>query len=355
MTLIDWFLDRQLSRFVKHGALTIVCASGRSLTYGDGSGERVIARFTSKSWQRRVLLNPALRLGEAYMEGGLVMHQGSIAEFIDLLYQNVLDSGLYRWVFRFDWLRGLLLGLLNSNSEVQAKRNVGHHYDLDSRLFGWFLDADRQYSCAYYESPTMSLDEAQLAKKRHIAAKLLLKPGQRVLEIGSGYGGLALYLAEQADVNVLGVTLSKEQLAFARARVTEKGLQAKVDFSFQDYRHIAGRFERIVSIAMFEQVGKRYRDPFLRKCFDLLADDGIMLLHTIGRLGRIDRAPYFNPWVLKYIFPGAYVPSLPELVRAIERSASRFAISRCCACTMQKLCGPGAKDSCRNAISAGNL
>ena len=196
-------------------------------------------------------------------------------------------------------------------------RNVAHHYDLDRRLYSLFLDADRQYSCAYFEHPEQSLDDAQLAKKRHLAAKLLVNPGARVLDIGSGWGGLGLYLAETCGAHVTGVTLSDEQHALSRARAEEKGLADRVEFRLQDYRDVAERFDRIVSVGMFEHVGVGYYDVFFRKCADLLADDGVMLLHSIG---RSEGPGITNPWIAKYIFPGGYIPALSEVMPAIERA-----------------------------------
>jgi len=203
------------------------------------------------------------------------------------------------------------------NPPRRARENVAHHYDLDGRLYSLFLDSDRQYSCAYFETPEMSLDDAQLAKKRHIAAKLLAKPGQHVLDIGSGWGGLALYLAEMCGVKVDGVTLSQEQYALAQGRAEEKGLSRSATFRLEDYRHVSGTFDRIVSVGMFEHVGVGNYDAFFRTCAARLADDGVMLLHSIG---RPEGRSFTNPWIGKYIFPGGYIPALSEVLPAIERS-----------------------------------
>ncbi len=194
---------------------------------------------------------------------------------------------------------------------------MAHHYDLDGRLYSLFLDADRQYSCAYFERPDQSLDDAQLAKKRHLAAKLLLKPGQRVLDIGSGWGGLGLYLAEMAGSAVTGVTLSEEQLAVANERATEKNIADKAQFRLQDYRDITEQFDRIVSVGMFEHVGVTHYNTFFRKCAQMLDDDGVMVLHSIG---RSEGPGITNPWIAKYIFPGGYIPALSEVLPAVERA-----------------------------------
>ncbi len=204
-----------------------------------------------------------------------------------------------------------------ANGRNRARKNVAHHYDLDGRLYSLFLDADRQYSCAYFETPGQTLDDAQLAKKRHLAAKLLIEHGSSVLDIGSGWGGLALYLAETSGAQATGITLSEEQLAFARGRAAERELADRVEFRLQDYRDVTGRFERIVSVGMFEHVGVGFYDAYFRKCAALLADDGVFVLHSIG---RSKRPGITNPWIAKYIFPGGYIPSLSEVLPAIERA-----------------------------------
>jgi cyclopropane-fatty-acyl-phospholipid synthase len=212
---------------------------------------------------------------------------------------------------RHQWRR-----LQQHNPRRRAQRNVSHHYDLDARLYSLFLDSDRQYSCAYFESPTATLDDAQLAKKRHLAAKLLLRdPGKRVLDIGSGWGGLALYLAQVASARVTGITLSREQLDIARGRAGEQGLD--VEFRMQDYRDVTERYDRIVSVGMFEHVGVGYYPAFFRKSARMLADDGVMVLHSIG---RSEGPSSTNPWISKYIFPGGYIPALSEVLPAIERA-----------------------------------
>ena len=203
------------------------------------------------------------------------------------------------------------------NWRGRARRNVAHHYDLDDQLYALFLDADRQYSCAYFERPDQSLDDAQLAKRRHLAAKLLIGSGQRVLDIGCGWGGLALYIAENCGGRVTGITLSQQQLAVARVRAAEKGLGGTADFRLQDYRELSGTFDRIVSVGMFEHVGVGFYDEFFRKCRTALANDGIMLLHSIG---RSEGPNVTNPWVAKYIFPGGYIPALSEVLPAVERA-----------------------------------
>jgi cyclopropane-fatty-acyl-phospholipid synthase len=313
---MDQFLRWAFRAIVKRGQLQVTTSRGTGFTVGDGTGTRVAVRFTSPRAERAVLLNPELKLGEAYMDGTFVVEQGSIADFFQLiLSQDRMNKGP-RWArprarARHQWRR-----LQQHNPRRRAQRNVSHHYDLDARLYSLFLDSDRQYSCAYFESPTATLDDAQLAKKRHLAAKLLLRdPGKRVLDIGSGWGGLALYLAQVASARVTGITLSREQLDIARGRAGEQGLD--VEFRMQDYRDVTERYDRIVSVGMFEHVGVGYYPAFFRKSALMLADDGIMVLHSIG---RSEGPSSTNPWISKYIFPGGYIPALSEVLPAIERA-----------------------------------
>lgn len=313
---MDRLLQLALSSIVRRGSLQVTTASGARYTFGDGTGEAVDVRFTTREAQRAILLDPELRLGEAYMDGTFVVEQGTISDFLHLMLQNLglqratpFARALVRW-------RKIKQALFQWNVRSVSRKNVGH-YDVDPRIYRLFLDPDLQYSCAYYEKDDDTLEQAQSAKKRHIAAKLLLRPGQRILDIGSGWGGLGLYLARSNGALVTGVTLSKEQLAIARARTTEEGLTDRVDFRFQDYRDVNERYDRIVSVGMFEHVGTKYYRAFFRKCFDLLESDGVMLLHTVG---RYDHPSPTNAWVLRYIFPGGHAPSLSELASVIEQS-----------------------------------
>ena len=272
-------------------------------------------RFTTRKAEWGILLDPELRLGEAYMNGTFVVEQGSIADVLAIcLGQN---SELPHWARPQYLIRYCVRRLTQFNPRKRARHNVAHHYDLDGRLYSLFLDADRQYSCGYFESPEQSLDDAQLAKKRHLAAKLLPKNGERVLDIGCGWGGLGLYLAEYTGAEVTGVTLSQEQHAIANARAAERGLAERARFNLQDYRDVKGPFDRIVSVGMFEHVGVGHYDTFFKKCAELLADDGVMVLHSIG---RSEGPSATNPWIRKYIFPGGYIPSLSEVLPAIEKA-----------------------------------
>ena len=312
--MLDRLLEIALASIVRVGSLRVTTAGGHTFTVGDGSGPPLALRLTTRAAQLGLALDPQLKFGEAYMDGTLVLEQGAIDEVLALVMSQPTAPAerSYRPKPRYLWRRVSQL-----NRRPRARRNVAHHYDLDGRLYATFLDADRQYSCAYFETPDQSLDDAQLAKRRHIAAKLLLEPGRRVLDIGSGWGGLALYLAEMCGARVKGVTLSEEQLAVSKARAEEKGIAGRIDFALTDYRDVEGTFDRIVSVGMFEHVGVGFYDTFFRKCADLLAEDGVMLLHSIG---RPEGPGVTNPFIAKYIFPGGYFPALSEVLPAIERS-----------------------------------
>jgi cyclopropane-fatty-acyl-phospholipid synthase len=314
---MDRLLQAALKRFIRAGNLRVTTAGGSTFTLGDGTGTPVAIRFMTRAAERGVLLDPEVKFGEAYMDGTVVIEQGSIADVLAVVLDQCVGGKPPFWA-RTQWLlRYLHRRLTQYNPPRRARRNVAHHYDLDGQLYALFLDADRQYSCAYFESADQSLDDAQLAKKRHLAAKLLITPGQHMLDIGCGWGGLALYLAEICDAHVTGITLSEEQHALVRVRAGEKGLSNKIDFRLQDYRDVPEKFHRIVSVGMFEHVGVGYYDAFFRKCRTLLDDDGVMLLHSIG---RSEGPNVTNPWIAKYIFPGGYIPALSEVLPAVERA-----------------------------------
>jgi cyclopropane-fatty-acyl-phospholipid synthase len=304
-----------LSRFIRRGSMTFITADGDKFSCGDGTGEPVRARFLTSDAERRILLNPELALGEVYMEGSFVIEQGSIADALAVLMGQPDASP--SWAKPLWWARFLIRRIRQFNPRSRSRDNVAHHYDLDGRLYSLFLDADKQYSCAYFETPDASLDDAQLAKKRHLAAKLAIGRGDRTLDIGSGWGGLGHYLAEIAGADVTGITLSTEQLQVANARAAEKNLSGSAKFLLQDYRDVEGPFDRIVSVGMFEHVGVNSYDTFFKRCAELLTDDGVMMLHSIGRSEGPDAT---NPWIAKYIFPGGYIPALSEVLPAIERS-----------------------------------
>lgn len=311
-------LREVFSRLVRHGSLHLITAGGEHLTFGDGGTPDVTIRFTDSTAEWALLIDPELRTGELFMDGRLVVDHGSIYDFLQLALQDNRGDRTVLALPALVRLRTMLRRLRPINSVTRSRRNVAHHYDLDDRLYSLFLDSDRQYSCAYFEQPDASLEAAQLAKKRHIAAKLLIEPGHSVLDIGSGWGGLAFYLAGVAGAaNVKGITLSEEQLAAARGRADAQGLADRVSFDLVDYRDARGTFDRIVSVGMFEHVGLQSYETYFGACRDLLADDGVMVLHTIGRMGP----PYpTNPWIERYIFPGGYLPSPSEMMAAVEQA-----------------------------------
>ena len=312
---MDRLLQFLLTTFIRRGTFRVTTSRGTVFTFGDGTGQPVSVQFATRAAEWGILLDPELKFGESYMDGSFVVEEGTITDVLAIcLGQN---TDVPHWARLQTWLRFLYRRLKQFNPRKRARRNVAHHYDLDGRLYSLFLDADRQYSCAYFQRPDQSLDDAQLAKKRHLAAKLRLAPNKRVLDIGCGWGGLGLYLGEIAHADVTGITLSQEQNAVANSRVAENGLSARVRFLLQDYRDVTETFARIISVGMFEHVGINHYDMFFRKSAELLADDGVMLLHSIG---RSEGPSVTNAWMSKYIFPGGYIPSLSEVLPAIERS-----------------------------------
>ncbi len=318
MALLDTFL----SSAIKRGTLTLTDHKGATRRFGSAAEgfPDVSIRLTDGRLVRDLALHPDLAAGEAYMDGRLVVDGDDILGLIELIGRNnpwdrpgyrhdgtVLRRALHEVRYKLD----------HYNWSRRAKRNVAHHYDLDDRLYDLFLDADRQYSCAYFTDPGNDLETAQRDKLAHITAKLALAPGQRVLDIGCGWGGMALYIHTKTGAEVLGITLSEEQLKVARRRADEAGVTGMVRFELTDYREVAGTFDRIVSVGMFEHVGPPHYRTFFRQCANRLADDGVMLLHTIGRMGGPGTT---DAYTAKYIFPGGYCPALSEVAGASEDS-----------------------------------
>ena len=315
-----WLISKLLERLIEEGPLTVIGPKGERNSFGKAGDHvrPVTIRLHDDRVERDILRNPRLGVGEAYMDARVTVEEGDVLDFLRLVTWNARweRGGDKRKAFKRRGAKWMArLGM--RNKVAKSKQNVAHHYDLSDRLYDLFLDADRQYSCAYFTDPANSLEQAQADKKARIAAKLYLKPRQRVLDIGCGWGGMALYLNRVADVDVLGVTLSEEQLAVARRRADETGVADRVKFELIDYRNVEGRFDRIVSVGMFEHVGPANYEAFFAKCKSLLGADGVMLLHTIGKLGKPGTT---DPWLDKYIFPGGYNPALSEIVAASERS-----------------------------------
>jgi cyclopropane-fatty-acyl-phospholipid synthase len=311
MSLIGRFIEQILPV----GSLTLIQANGSKQTYGPGGGQHVTVRLHDKGAALDLFRNPRLRLGELYMDGRLTIEDGTILDLLELIVgakpwergkRKALGKGKGKWLKRF----------FRRNDPTKSRKNVAHHYDVGNELYELFLDRDLQYSCAYFTDPQNSLEQAQEDKKAHIAAKLFLKPNQKVLDIGCGWGGMALYLSRVANVDVLGITLSEEQLKVARRRAEEAGVADRVRFELVDYRLLQGRFDRIVSVGMFEHVGAAHYEEFFAKCRELLTDDGVMLLHTIGKLGGAGQP---DPFTDKWIFPGYHLPSISQMASASEK------------------------------------
>jgi cyclopropane-fatty-acyl-phospholipid synthase len=317
--------DRLMTRMIKRGTLKINYATGEMKTYGAPAAgyPEVELRFTDSRVGRDIVLDPRLGAGEAYMDGRIVMQRGGVMELIELVQAN------NRWEKRGKLLvpsltrkiTGNLAFIARSfNKPGSSKRNVSHHYDVGNALYKLMLDAEHmQYSCAYWPRDGMTLEQAQEAKLAHIAAKLAIRPGHKVLDIGCGWGGMAIYLARKYGVAVHGITLSEEQIALAKERAASAGVADKATFELVDYRELDKRgvtYDRIVSVGMFEHVGTPQFETFFRTCANLLTDDGVMLLHTIGRMGKPGTTDAFTD---KYIFPGGYIPALSETVEASEK------------------------------------
>lgn len=319
-------IDRFLGSIIKQGVLSVTMPSGKVYTLGEPAEgfPEVAIRLADSKVARDILLDPRLGAGEAYMDGRIIIESGDVMQLVQLLRANK------------PWERGgrlkspsLLTALktrakflkASFNEATSSKRNVAHHYDIGNALYELMLDPEHmQYSCAYWDEGVTTLGEAQEAKLAHIAAKLAIENGQRVLDIGCGWGGMAIYLARHFDVEVTGITLSEEQLALARIRAKDAGVEDRVSFELVDYRDLAKqglRFDRIVSVGMFEHVGRPQFETFFRACANLLSDDGVMLLHTIGRFGGPGVTDAFTS---KYIFPGGYIPALSETLAASEKS-----------------------------------
>lgn len=311
-------LGAALKRFIREGRLDLIHPDGRAESFGEpGAQPTVTIRLARPGVLRRIMADPQLKLGEAWMAGDFTVENGSIADLLDLLTRNLAHSEGGPAVRALEAARRATRRLRQFNPRARAARNVAHHYDLSAALYDLFLDGSRQYSCAFFETEDASLEEAQQAKLRRIAAKLRLRPGDRVLDIGSGWGGLAAHLARAHEARVTGVTLSREQLAWSRDMARREGLADRIAFEPLDYRDVRGVFDRVVSVGMLEHVGVNAYRAYFNAVASRMAPDGVGLIHLIG---RSDGPGVTNPWIAKYIFPGGYTPALSELLPAIERA-----------------------------------
>ncbi|SHJ69520.1 cyclopropane-fatty-acyl-phospholipid synthase [Palleronia salina] len=311
----ETLLERTVREIFHDGTLRVTLPGGRRFTAGSGAPE-IAVTLTDPTLPRRLVLNPDLGLGEGYMDGGLVIENDDIRGLLDMTLRNFAQGNRSRVLDLHNRLRRHSRSLGQWNPMDRARKNVAHHYDLSSDLYDIFLDDDRQYSCAYFRDPSDTLEQAQLQKKRHIAAKLLIEPGMEILDIGCGWGGMALTLAREFGARVHGVTLSEEQHAYATRRAAEDGLDDRVTFELRDYRTLDRSFDRIVSVGMFEHVGVPHYDEYFRHVNQMLRPDGVALIHTIGRTSPPGAT---SPFIAKYIFPGGYVPALSEMSSAFER------------------------------------
>ena len=310
-----YLLSHMLRGFVQTGTLNVIDADGKRHVFSGQPGPEVTFRLHDKTLYKRLFLNPEMGAGEGYMDGTLTFEDCTLRDFLSFFSINRLALGSYPLQAFLRKISRKLRSFQQYNPIGKAQENVAHHYDLSNDFYKLFLDDDMQYSCAYFMHANETLEQAQLNKKRHLASKLLLAPGQRILDIGSGWGGLSLYLATLADVEVVGVTLSKEQYELSVQRAKNLGLDGRVQFRLQDYRHVKGPFDRIVSVGMFEHVGVHHYGEFFKKVHSLLTDSGVALLHSIGHMSPPGTA---SPWLRKYIFPGAYSPAMSEVFTALE-------------------------------------
>ncbi|MEO0692559.1 MAG: cyclopropane-fatty-acyl-phospholipid synthase family protein [Pseudomonadota bacterium] len=311
-------LTAMLAKMFRKGTFVLYMPDGQVETFGDGTGPPVTVRLSDPDLPRRIILNPEMAVGEAYMDGHLTVDDDDLRGFLALALRNITNAhGGVWWQAPLDNGRTALRWWRQFNPTSRARANVAHHYDLSAELYELFLDADKQYSCAYFTHSGQSLEDAQAAKKAHIAAKLCIEPGMRVLDIGCGWGGMGLTLARDHGARVVGVTLSEEQHKIATKRALEAGLADRVEFRLTDYRRVRETFDRVVSVGMFEHVGVPHYREYFRTVSERLGPHGVALIHTIGRM----RPPgSTSPWIDKYIFPGGYCPALSEMTQAIEKA-----------------------------------
>lgn len=310
-------LKALLQQIVRHGDLVVTMPGGQVCRFGDGTGKRAGFSVADSTTALQLVIDPDMHFGEAYMDGALNVTHGSIHDVLKLLFENLEAAKSPVSVELPYAIRRKIKRLQQANPIGKAREHVAHHYDLSGALYDVFLDEDRQYSCAYFEAQGQNLEMAQLAKKRHLAAKLMIEPGMKVLDIGSGWGGLGLYLARVCGAEVTGVTLSEEQYRLSNERARQRGLDGQVKFLLKDYRELDGKFDRIVSVGMFEHVGVRHYSEMFAKVRGMLHEEGVFLLHSIGRAHGPGAT---SAWIRKYIFPGGYAPALSEVLPEVEKA-----------------------------------
>ena len=307
-----------LNSLFKHDGFELIDSNSKKYVIGKPSREKPISlKLLDQKLMQKLLLYPDLYFGEAYMDGSLVIENGNITEFLDLAFKNIGRGNINSYGAVIKKLRGTYRYLTSFNKIVKSKENVAHHYDISEKLYDLFLDENRQYSCAYFKNENDTLEQAQNNKIHHIIKKLNIQPNQKVLDIGSGWGTLALAIAKETQASVTGITLSENQFEYSKNKAKEMNLSNKVDFKLIDYRQLNEKFDRVVSVGMFEHVGRKFYRTYFKKVFKLLNERGIALIHTIGS-SMPPRDP--QPWIQKYIFPGGYTPSLSEVANPIENS-----------------------------------
>jgi len=310
-------LVKFLSKLIIKDGFVLIDADSKKYIIGKPEKEKpIILRLLDKKLHYKLLFYPDLYFGEAYTDGTLTIENGSLSNFLDVVLSNIGRRGTNQFSEFLNKLRGTYRFLTNFNYKKKSKKNVSHHYDISEKLYDLFLDEKRQYSCAYFKNKDDTLEEAQNNKIDHIIKKLNLKPNQKVLDIGSGWGSLAIEIAKKSKCQVLGITLSENQLKYSQKKAKEMNVDNQVQFKMMDYRDVNEKFDRIVSVGMFEHVGRKYYKTFFKKLEEILTYDGLALLHTIGSV-NLPRSPH--PWITKYIFPGGYTPSFSELAIPIEK------------------------------------
>ena len=313
MSLISFLND-----LFKEDGFELVDSNSKKYVIGNPKKEKpIIIKLLDQKLMQKLLINPDLYFGEAYMDGSLVIQNGTLTEFLDLAFKNIGRGDINFYGSVIKKIKGTLRYLTNFNKIVKSKENVAHHYDISEKLYDLFLDENRQYSCAYFKNDNDTLEQAQNNKIHHIIKKLNIQPNQKVLDVGSGWGTLALAIAKETKASVTGITLSENQFEYSKNKAKEMNLSNQVDFKLIDYRQLNEKFDRIVSVGMFEHVGRKFYKTYFNTVFKLLNEKGIALIHTIGS-SMPPRDP--QPWITKYIFPGGYTPSLSEVAKPIENS-----------------------------------